>query len=178
MSLIALSALKLRLAADADLTAFFSDNYNGKAVRHWLGYRHFVNANDYPLISYAPVKSKRTYTRSDQYRVSIVLGLNNPDPKSDAVSDVIPGVARSSEAEDLIVAALANAIIAPGYKIERDSVDVIYDLGTRHPFYETEFSLLVTQYDQLETGIVPSEVWAGLAPAIGDGFSDHYEQLV
>lgn len=173
MSLIVLSALKLRLAADPALSAFFAANYS-KAAKHWLGYKRAVNANDYPLLSYAPVKTKRTYSNTDQYRASIVLGLNNPENGN----DVILGVSRSAEAEDLIIAALANAIIAHGYKIERDNIEVTYDLGARHPFYETEFSLLVTQYDQLETGIVPSQVWAGLSPAIGNGYAGEYERLV
>jgi len=171
-ALTALSALKVRLANDAGLSTFFADHY-GKAARHWLGYKRFSNANDYPVLCYVPVKTKRGYALGDQFNISVVLGLCNHETDG----EVILGVSRCAEAEDLILAALANAIIAPGYKIERDAINVTYDLGSRHPFYETEFSLLVTQFDQLETGIVPSEVWLGLSPAIGTGYENDYEQV-
>lgn len=172
MNLIALTALRLRLQSDADLTLWLNQHY-GKPVSHWLGYRQSGNANEFPRISYQPTRGKRTYTNTDQYNLSIVVGVNEPAIDK----DVMVGVMRCAEAEDLIINAFANAIIAPGYKVERDSIDVTYDLGIKHPIYEVEFSLVVTQFDQLETGIVPSEVWLGQAPLIGTANIGHYEQV-
>jgi len=172
MSLIPLTALRIRLDSDADLTAWLNQHY-GKSASHWLGYKRSGNANDFPMFSYQPTRATRTFTNTDQSRISIVFGVNNPEIDK----NIMVGVMRSSEAEDLIVAAFANAIIAPGYKVERNSIDVTYDLGIRHPFYETEFSLIVTQFDQLETGIVPAEVWLGQAPLIGVANVGEYEQV-
>ncbi|QSB03245.1 hypothetical protein JWZ98_10090 [Methylomonas sp. EFPC1] len=172
MSLIALTALRSRFDSDTPLSAFFAANYS-KSVAHWLGYKRFVSAVDFPVLCYVPTKTKHTFANVDTFTVSVVLGICNPDN----TGTVLDGVSQSMQATELLVGALANAIIVPGLKVERDGIDVIYDLGARHPIYESELSIRLTQYDVIELGVRPSEVWLGLSPEIGTGFEGKYEQV-
>ena len=57
MSFTHLTALRAHLQADSALSAWWTANYPGRAVNHFIGYKKPVNANDYPALCYVPVRS-------------------------------------------------------------------------------------------------------------------------
>lgn len=139
MSLVAIKRLRDYIKADAALAAWCMAHY-GKPLRHVIGYKKPVNANDYPAICYVPVKAKRGEQPYEEELVSIVIGIN----EKDVADDVFVGVDRSSEAAKLIVDRLL--IVDSDISIKDGKITETTDLGVSHPFYESElqFVMLVT----------------------------------
>jgi hypothetical protein len=136
MSLAAIKKLRTYIKADAALAAWCTAHY-GKPLRHLIGYKNPVNANDYPAICYVPVRAKRGEQPNEEEMVSIVIGVN----EKEMVDDVFVGVERSAEAAKLIVGRLL--IYGSSISIKDDVITETTDLGTGHPFYESELQFVM-----------------------------------
>lgn len=138
MSLTPLTLLKTRLSENAALAAYWQVQY-GKQPKHWIGYKRAPSANDYPSLCYVPVKSRRDHKGNGLHLVSLVIGVH----EQGMTDDIFHGVARLGEAEDLILAALVPLKLSDDYHIASEPVEIMTDLGARHPFYETELQILI-----------------------------------
>lgn len=135
MALRALLALRETLTSELTINNYCTTHY-GKEPKHLVGYKRAQNANDYPCLSYVPVRLRGDGSRAEAELVSVVIGVNDP-----AITDnVMMGHVRVAELADLIIDAILpgplgdTALFAGRY-------DVIGDLGERHPFYELELQL-------------------------------------
>lgn len=139
MSINALLAARTKLMADVALTAFFTVRYS-KTARHFVGYKRAANANDYPSLCYVPVTSTppSSVGGMTQERVSLVIGLHEPG----ITADVFDGVMQCSIVEALVLASLDSGTVGTRATLLGE-VKVITDLGSRHPFYEVEISMLL-----------------------------------
>lgn len=138
MSLTTLTALRDHLKADPALSAWFDANYPGKTVRHFIGYKKPVSAQDYPALCYVPVRSRVGQEDFDRLTLSIVISIN----EKCITNDVFDGVAQSDACAALIVEALLGP--TSDFNLEGDLITINTDLGLAHPFYDTElqFTLL------------------------------------
>ena len=136
MSLTALKSLRDWIRTDPALIAWCESRYD-KPLRHFIGYKKPVNANDYPAICYVPVRAKRGEQPYEEETVSLVVGVNEPA----LTDDVFDGVVKADEAAQLIVNRLL--LISSPVSIKGGEITVTTDLGGSHPFYETELQMVI-----------------------------------
>lgn len=139
MSINGLMAARDKLMADVPLSGFFTERY-GKAARHFVGYKRAANANDYPSICYVPVTAEppAAVGGMNKERVSLVIGVHEPG----VTDDVFDGVSACSTAAGRVLDCLERGTIGPRATLLGE-VKVVTDMGTRHPFYEIEISMLL-----------------------------------
>lgn len=139
MSIKALQAARTKLMTDTALTTFFTTRY-GKPAKHVIGYKRPASANDFPVLCYVPVTSQRPDAIGGMHkeRVSIVIGLHEPDQ----ANDVFDGTVQTDAAAKLVFDCLESGELGPGAAYLGEG-KIVTDMGGRHPFYEIELSMLL-----------------------------------
>jgi hypothetical protein len=139
MSINGLLAARAKLMADPALTAFFTGRYD-KPAKHIIGYRQPANANDFPVMCYVPITARRpdSVGGMSKERVSIIIGLN----EKGVTDDVFDGVIQTEIAANLAFECLEMGELGNGAAYLADGRTVT-DMGSRHPFYEIELSMLL-----------------------------------
>ncbi len=129
-----LSSLRTRLSQDSTLNAFWQTHYN-KDAKHFIGYKRSPSANDIPAVSYVCARKSLVGDLQDDYLVSLVVQVNEPD----ITDGVFDGVTRLDEVTDLIVG-LLNPFDDPSGNTSwvEGAITVTSDLQLRHPFHECE----------------------------------------
>lgn len=139
MSIKGLMAARTKLMTDPTVTAFFTDRY-GKPAKHIVGYRQPANAGDCPAVCYVPALAKRPDSVGGMHkeRVSIVIGLL----EKGVTDDVFDGVVQSEIVAGLVFDCLETGELGNGAAYLADG-RTMTDMGSRHPFYEIELSMLL-----------------------------------
>ncbi len=133
MSIEVLKAIRTRLQTDPVLSDFWQAHYQ-KDAQHYIGYQRAPSANDYPSICYVPVSSALEGDLHNEHRISLVVAVHEPG----LTDNVFDGMQRLSDACDIIVGILDVYEAETGYSWIEGAVNVMSDLGVRHPFYEVE----------------------------------------
>ena len=135
MSLNALLALRAALMADAGINDYCNQIY-GRPPTHFVGYKRAANANDYPVLSYVPLRTRGDGSINEHELVGVIIGVNES-----AIEDyVMQGHVRVAAIADLLIAAIRTGLIGDRTLFVNDW-SIIGDMGERHPFYELELQL-------------------------------------
>lgn len=139
MSLVAMTALRELLRHSVPINDFFQTHY-GKPAKHLIGYKKAPTAHDFPSICYVMPRATRGGDTNDEEVISIVIGVHEPG----ITDDVFNGVARLAELEALVLAELtAHWLVLDSPITWQPPAVITTDMGTRHPFYETEISIKI-----------------------------------
>jgi hypothetical protein len=144
MSLPALLTLRDFMSANTAINAWWMANY-ANPVKHFIGYKKPVNANDYPAICYIPVRDKRGQQPWEPNIVSMVVSLC----EKEMTNNVFDGVAKSDAIVQLMINALQD--FACPISIEGGLITVTTDLGQFHPFYDTEMQMTLMVEPVIDT---------------------------
>lgn len=133
MSVKLLSDLRVKVAADATLSAYYQARY-GRQPSQFIGYKP-PNAKDLPSISYVPVRNKLSIKpRHIDGQASLVVAVN----EKDLTGNVFDGVTVTEQ----LILMLRNLLESQPLGSMANFMDLTMttDTGASHPFYEAELS--------------------------------------
>ena len=146
------------LVNDVELNKFITEQYK-KTLKHIVGFKSVLKADDYPVINYVLAKSKYPSKRkglANEFDLSLVLGVNTDvmlDENGDVLTPELTGKAQFltfkgvldiEQMTFLVIDALQRDLVHGNYFITSD-FDVFAELPPKAPFFNTELGFSVRQ---------------------------------